>query len=68
MLSQPGDALLGLALPFATLEAEGLGHDAHGEGAALLGHFGHDRGGAGAGATAHAGGDEHQVGAFERLE
>ena len=68
MLGQPGDAFLGLALPFATLEAEGLGHDAHGEGAAFLGHLGHDRRGAGAGAAAHAGGNEHQVGPLQGLQ
>ena len=67
MLGQAGDALLGLAHAAAPFKAEGLGDDAHGEGAAFLGHLGHHRCRAGAGAAAHAGGDEHQVCPLEGL-
>ena len=67
MLGQAGNALLGLTHALAAFKGEGLGDDAHGEGAGFFGHFRHDRSGASAGAAAHAGGDEHQIGAFERL-
>ena len=52
----------------AALEGEGLGDDAHGEGAdVVLGDVGHNGSGAGAGAAALAGGDEDHVGAGQSL-
>ena len=61
------DALLGETGLDPTLEFEGLGHDADGEGAEVASHLGYDRGRARAGAAAHAGGDEDHVGPLEGL-
>ena len=55
------DASLGLEHALAALEAEGLGHHAHGQDALFLGDVGHHGGRAGTGAAAHAGGDEHHI-------
>ena len=65
LLPQGGDALLGLLHAALALKGEGLGDDAHGEGALLPGDLGHPGGRAGAGAAAHAGGDEHHVGVLQ---
>ena len=65
---QPGNALFGLAQALAAFKAEGLGDNAHGEGAHFLGHLGQDWGGPGAGAPTHARGDEHQVGALQGFD
>jgi len=58
----------GLGLLHATpaLELEGLGDDADGQDAHLLGDARDHRRGACAGAAAHAGGQEHHVGALDR--
>ena len=61
-------ALLGLHLPTAPFEGEGLRHHRDHQGADLARQVGDDRRRAGAGAAAEAGGDEHHVGAVERLE
>ena len=61
MLLQLDDAGLGIAHAALALEMEGLGDDADGEDAEILGGFRDHGGRAGAGAAAHAGGDEHHM-------
>ena len=61
------NALFRLGHAAVSLEAEGLGHHAHGQNACLPGDLSHHGCRAGAGAAAHAGGDEHHVGVFQRL-
>ena len=65
--AQLGQARLGLLLPPAPLEVEGLGHHRHREDAQILRHRGHHRGRAGAGAAPEPRGDEDHVGAFQHL-
>ena len=62
---QGGNALLGQAHLALALKGEGLGDDADGQDAQVMGSLGHDRGSAGAGATAHTGGDEDHLGALQ---
>ena len=66
MHEQRGDALLGQAHLAAALESEGLGYDANGQDAQLVGHLGHHRSRTGAGAAAHTGGDEGHLSALQR--
>ena len=61
MHQQIVDALLGHVHLALALKREGLGHNAHGENAQIVGHLGHHRGSAGAGAAAHTGGDKHHL-------
>ena len=65
LLPQGGNAFFSLLHAALALKGEGLGDDAHGEGALLPGNLGHPGGSAGAGAAAHAGGDEHHVGVLQ---
>ena len=66
VLDQLLDALLGDLHLLRAFELEGLGDDAHGQHAELLGDLGNDRRRAGAGALAHAGGQEDHVGPLKR--
>ena len=65
MHHQGGNALLGQAHLALALKGEGLGDDADGQDAQVVGSLGHDRGSAGAGAAAHTGGDEDHLGALQ---
>ncbi len=67
LLLEDLDALLGLHGPAPTLEGEGPGDDADGQGAQTLGDLGHHGRGAGPGPAALAGRDEDHVGALEGL-
>lgn len=64
----PKAASTHLAGAAAALEVEGVGDDAHGQDAQLLGQAGHHGGGTGAGTAAHARGDEHQISALRFSE
>ena len=67
MFGERRQAGLGAAHALTTLESEGLGHDADGQGASLTRELRDHGSRAGAGAAAHAGGDEDHVGALDDL-
>ena len=61
------DALLGQAHLALALKGEGLGDDADGQDAQVVGHLGHHRSRTGAGAAAHTGGDEDHLRTLEGI-
>ena len=65
MFRQPSDAFVGLTHATTALEAERLGHDAHGESTDFTGDFGHHWCCTSPRSTAHASGNEHQIGALQ---